>query len=82
MSFDAAAVATLFDRVQSHAMTLALFESVNTHEPKSAPGSGIRCAIWVQSKSWRSKAVLSVAGLAWLVMPMKRVIFWSRNLST
>jgi len=48
MSFDAAAVATLFDRVESHAMSLAIFETVNTHEPKVAPGSGIRCAIWVQ----------------------------------
>ena len=48
MSFDAAAVATLFDRVESHALTLGIFESVNTHEPKVAPGSGLRCAIWVQ----------------------------------
>jgi hypothetical protein len=48
MSFDAAAVATLFDRVESHAMTLAIFETVNTHEPKVAPGGGLRCAIWVQ----------------------------------
>lgn len=49
MSFDAAAVATLFDRLESHALTLGVFETVNTHEPKSAPGSGLRAAIWVQS---------------------------------
>lgn len=48
MTFDAAAVATLFDKVESHAMSLAIFETVNTHEPKVAPGSGLRCAIWVQ----------------------------------
>lgn len=41
-------VAGIFDKVQSHAMQLGLFEQVNTHEPKSAPGKGLRCAIWVQ----------------------------------
>jgi hypothetical protein len=48
MSFDSAAVATLFDKVQSHAMSLGVFESVNNHEPKSAPGNGVRAALWVQ----------------------------------
>lgn len=48
MTFDAAAVTSLFDQVQSHAMTLGLFERVNTHEPKSSPSSGLNCAIWVQ----------------------------------
>lgn len=49
MAFDQAAVNTLFDRIVSHAMTLGIFETVNAHEPKSKPGSGLRCAIWVQS---------------------------------
>ena len=49
MAFNQAAVNTLFDKVQSHAMTLGIFETVNTHEPKSKPGSGLRYAIWVQS---------------------------------
>ena len=35
-------------------------------------------AIWVQSKSCRSRAVLRAAGWAWQVMPMARAIFWSR----
>ena len=48
MAFNQAAVNDLFDRVQSHAMTLALFETVNTHEPKSKPGNGLRYALWVQ----------------------------------
>jgi hypothetical protein len=48
MSFDAAAVDVLLDKVQSHAATLGVFETVNMHEPKSAPGNGLRCAIWVQ----------------------------------
>jgi hypothetical protein len=47
MGFDQAAVNALFDSVQSHAMTLGLFDSVNTHEPKGAPGNGVICAIWI-----------------------------------
>lgn len=31
----------------SHAMTLGVFERVNGAEPKTAPGTGITCAIWV-----------------------------------
>lgn len=47
--FNQDAVHTLFDSVVSMALTLGIFESVNQHEPKSAPGSGIRAACWVQS---------------------------------
>jgi hypothetical protein len=46
--FDDAAVRDLFDKLQSHAMGLGLFERVNTHEYKSAPQNGLWCAIWVQ----------------------------------
>jgi hypothetical protein len=58
-NFDQAAVYDLFDKVQSHAMTLGLFERVNTHEPKSAPENGLWAAIWVQSI-----APVSSSGLA------------------
>lgn len=34
------------DRTVSHAMGLGLFERVNEHEPKNAPGHGLSCAIW------------------------------------
>ena len=37
----------LLAKVESHAMTLGLFESVNTHEPKGAPPNGLTAAIWV-----------------------------------
>jgi len=37
----------LLAKVESHAMTLGLFESVNTHEPKGAPANGLTVAIWV-----------------------------------
>lgn len=33
----------------SHAMTLGLFERVNAHEPKNAPGNGLTCAVWVDT---------------------------------
>lgn len=48
MSFDQAAVNTLFDDVVSAAMTLAIFDTVNGFEPKSAPGNGITAAVWIQ----------------------------------
>lgn len=39
----------VLDAVQSHAMALGLFERVNLHEPKNAPGNGLTAAIWVDS---------------------------------
>lgn len=36
----------IIDAAASHAMTLGLFERVNKHEPKNAPGNGLTCAIW------------------------------------
>ena len=39
----------LFDAIESHALASGLFDDVNTHEPKSAPGTGITCAIWIQN---------------------------------
>jgi hypothetical protein len=41
-------VQTLFDNMQSHALASGRFASVNTHEPKSAPGNH-HAALWVQS---------------------------------
>lgn len=40
--------ASLFSKVESHALSLGLFERVNTSEPKNAPGHGLTAAIWVQ----------------------------------
>lgn len=39
----------LLNAAMSHAMRLGVFDSVNGHEPKSAPGSGVTCAVWVQN---------------------------------
>lgn len=49
MAFDTAAVNVLVDKLVSHAMKTGLFRSVNFHEPKSAPGSGLRLAVWADS---------------------------------
>lgn len=48
-NFDGAAVRTLVAKVESIAMATGQFRSVNFHEPKSAPGSGLRCAIWADT---------------------------------
>lgn len=39
----------LLAQLTSHAQTLGLFERVNQHEPKNAPGNGLTYAIWAQS---------------------------------
>lgn len=39
--------ASIMDKMQSHAMALGVFERVNLHEPKNAPGSGLSAAIWI-----------------------------------
>jgi hypothetical protein len=49
MGFNEAAVDALFSAVESVAMRTGKFRRVNLHEPKSAPGSGLTCAIWIQS---------------------------------
>jgi hypothetical protein len=64
VTFDAAAVTALFAAVESHAQTLGLFERVNIHEPKNAPGNGLSCSIWVESiKPVRSSGLASVSGV-------------------
>ncbi|HYF74744.1 MAG TPA: hypothetical protein VD864_18095 [Nocardioides sp.] len=37
----------IVDRLASHAKGTGLFDRVNKHEPKNAPGRGLTCAIWV-----------------------------------
>lgn len=48
-NFNVAAVNALVASTESIAMKTGQFRSVNFHEPKSAPGSGLRLAIWAQS---------------------------------
>lgn len=49
MALDQAAVNAIFNAVVSHALATGLFERVNQHEPKSAPGTGLTSAIWVDA---------------------------------
>lgn len=49
MAFDQVAVNALISATVSHAQATGVFRSVNGHEPKAAPGSGLRAAIWAQS---------------------------------
>jgi len=37
----------ILDALVSDAASTGLFERVNTHEPKSAPRSGLHCAMWI-----------------------------------
>lgn len=39
----------LFNAMESHALASGLFESVNGHEPKSAPSNGLTAAVWSQT---------------------------------
>lgn len=39
----------VLDVVVSHALTLGVFERVNTHEYKSAPSKGLWCEIWAET---------------------------------
>lgn len=40
-------VVDIFDQVVSHAERTGLFETVNSHEAKSAPSNGLHCEVWV-----------------------------------
>lgn len=42
-------VNAILNVVTSHALALGVFERVNTHEYKSAPGKGLFCEIWAES---------------------------------
>ncbi len=39
-------IETLLDAVVSHAMQLGVFDRVNAHEPKVAPGNELTAAVW------------------------------------
>lgn len=53
------AVSAICSHVMSHAKRLGIFTRVTWHEPKSAPGSGLTCAMWASSYT----PVDSVSGL-------------------
>lgn len=38
--------AAIFAALESHAQASGLFDRVNGHEPRNAPGNGLTCAFW------------------------------------
>lgn len=46
MSLD---VAGIVSKVSSHLKSLGIFQSVTTHEPKSAPKKGMTASLWVEN---------------------------------
>lgn len=48
MSLD---VNNVMDRICNFALTLGVFETVNKHEAKNAPGNGYHAAVWIQGVS-------------------------------
>lgn len=64
MNFNQAAVLTLFDKVVSFALATGWFDHVNQHEPKSAPGHGLECSVWINSISpVRSSGLSATSGV-------------------
>jgi hypothetical protein len=47
--FNDAAINEVIDKIISYALASGRFDSVNGHEPKSAPGNNVTFALWVQS---------------------------------
>ena len=41
--------AGIFNALVSHGMASGLFERVNTHEPKNAPGNGLSMAVYLDN---------------------------------
>lgn len=63
-NFNDAAVNDVLDRVVSFAMGLGRFDQVNAHEPKSSPGTGMHCAVWMQSvQPTRSSGLAITSGV-------------------
>lgn len=64
-------VTGLLSALTSHASALGIFDRVNKHEPKSAPGNGISCSIWCESIS----PATNQSGLA---STSGRIVFFAR----
>lgn len=59
------------DELEAHARRSGLFDTVNTHEPKSAPGTGLTAAIWCQD-------IRPVAQRSGLNITSARLLFQTR----
>lgn len=59
------------EELEAHARRSGLFDTVNTHEPKSAPGTGLTAAIWCQD-------IRPVAARSGLNVTSARLLFQTR----
>jgi hypothetical protein len=65
-----AAILDVFSRIVSFALESGRFDQVNQHEPKSGPGVGLLCSIWVQDiRLTRSSGLAAASGV--LTMNMR-----------
>lgn len=64
--------AAMLSKLTTHAKKLGIFERVLTHEPKSAPGSGLSCIVWCAS-------IVPLAAASGLASTTARVL-WSIQL--
>lgn len=65
---DASGYKALMVAMQTHATGLGLFDSVNLHEPKNAPGNGLSCAIFYSGlKPARGASGLAAVSLLTLI---------------
>jgi hypothetical protein len=55
--------ASILNAVVTHAKSLGVFETVTTHEPKSAPGVGVSASIWVTAIDSVKSSGLGVTSL-------------------
>lgn len=55
--------AVILDKVVSHAMQIGVFEKVNTHEYKSAPGKGLYCEIWAETIAPASSGLAATSAI-------------------
>jgi len=59
----------LVDAVASVALATGCFDTVNTHEPKAPPGTGMTCSIWTSDiRPVGSSGLNAVSGLIELTM--------------
>lgn len=64
MTFNSAAIADLYNAILTGSMTLGVFSTTTSFEPKTAPDSGLNCAVWVDSiKPVRSSGLDQTSGL-------------------
>lgn len=61
----------IIEAVASHAMATGYFERVNQYEPKSNPGTGLSCSVWVDTLGHAVGQSGMVSTTAYLVLNVR-----------